>query len=345
MSDITGSLPKNSYKQLLQIGGLNVGITGSFQAVQDCQGNVCPLQLSNIGVKVNAANITINGFTYGITGNTSITGGGTIALGGNTLTLSSSGTLALAGFTVTATGTASVSGTNTGDQTLSDAALSLTDVTTNNASTSNHGFLKKLSNVSTQFMNGQGNWIVPPAIGSDTQVQFNDGGTNVGADSGLTYNKTSKVLTITKGIIQPSQASFQAVKSTNTTNATGDGTTITVVYDSVSFDRQSNYNNSTGIFTAPVTGMYLFTANMTIGSLGSGHTTGNGVSLVTTARTYFTIINYFAIAQSGSLYHSFSWLASMTAGDTAKIQVQISGSTKTVAINSDQNLFSGFLLG
>lgn len=50
------------------------------------------------------------------------------------------------------------SGTNTGDQTLSDATISTTDVTTNNASTSKHGFLKKLDNDPTHFMDGQGNW-------------------------------------------------------------------------------------------------------------------------------------------------------------------------------------------
>jgi hypothetical protein len=34
------------------------------------------------------------------------------------------------------------------------------------------------------------------AAGSDTQVQFNDGGTALGGDAGLTYNKTSNVLTV-----------------------------------------------------------------------------------------------------------------------------------------------------
>lgn len=40
-----------------------------------------------------------------------------------------------------------------------DAAITFTDVTTNNASTTKHGFLKKLSNVATEFMNGVGNWV------------------------------------------------------------------------------------------------------------------------------------------------------------------------------------------
>jgi hypothetical protein len=42
---------------------------------------------------------------------------------------------------------------------VSDANITFTDVSTNNASTTSHGFLKKLSNVATEFMNGVGNWV------------------------------------------------------------------------------------------------------------------------------------------------------------------------------------------
>jgi len=57
------------------------------------------------------------------------------------------------------------SGTLTNCTGLPEAGLTLADNTTNNASTSNHGFLKKLSNVSTEFMNGQGNWATPASSG------------------------------------------------------------------------------------------------------------------------------------------------------------------------------------
>lgn len=47
---------------------------------------------------------------------------------------------------------------------VTDATLSTSDITTNNASTSKHGFLKKLDNTATNFMNGQGNWSAPSGI-------------------------------------------------------------------------------------------------------------------------------------------------------------------------------------
>jgi hypothetical protein len=44
-------------------------------------------------------------------------------------------------------------------KTIAENKLSISDNTTANATTSAHGFLKKLSNVATEFMNGVGNWV------------------------------------------------------------------------------------------------------------------------------------------------------------------------------------------
>lgn len=41
---------------------------------------------------------------------------------------------------------------------ITDANLSTSDITTNDASTSKHGFLKKLSNVASEFISGTGSW-------------------------------------------------------------------------------------------------------------------------------------------------------------------------------------------
>lgn len=52
-----------------------------------------------------------------------------------------------------------------GGGTLSETALSLTDVTTNNASTLKHGFLPKLDNNSSHFLDGTGAWSTPAGGG------------------------------------------------------------------------------------------------------------------------------------------------------------------------------------
>ena len=42
----------------------------------------------------------------------------------------------------------------------SDVTIQLRDVTTHDADTTRHGFLKKLSGVAAQVLNGEGNWVV-----------------------------------------------------------------------------------------------------------------------------------------------------------------------------------------
>lgn len=61
-----------------------------------------------------------------------------------------------------ATGGGTATGTNTGDQTLpTDATIAITDVTTNNVSTSKHGWVPKVTNTSL-FLKGDGTWASPP---------------------------------------------------------------------------------------------------------------------------------------------------------------------------------------
>lgn len=79
------------------------------------------------------------------------------------------------GATLTASGTATVSGTNTGDQVISDATITTTDITTNNATASKHGFLKKLSNISTEFLDGTGNWSTPVGAALRYSADVGDG--------------------------------------------------------------------------------------------------------------------------------------------------------------------------
>lgn len=57
------------------------------------------------------------------------------------------------------------SGTNTGDQVISDATLTTTDITTNNVSSTKHGFAPKTPNNTTTFLRGDGTWATPSAGG------------------------------------------------------------------------------------------------------------------------------------------------------------------------------------
>ena len=49
---------------------------------------------------------------------------------------------------------------------VTDATIVTSDITTNNVSVSKHGFAPKLSNIATEFLNGQGGYSVPAGSGS-----------------------------------------------------------------------------------------------------------------------------------------------------------------------------------
>jgi hypothetical protein len=75
----------------------------------------------------------------------------------------------------------------------SDANLATTDVTTNNSSTAKHGFLKKLSNVATEYMDGTGAWSVP--IGGGSAHSIEEEGTPLTARSKLNFVGTGVTVT------------------------------------------------------------------------------------------------------------------------------------------------------
>lgn len=69
-----------------------------------------------------------------------------------------------------------LSGTNTGDQT--DATLTFSDITTNNVSTSQHGFVPKAPNDATKYLDGTGAYTVPAGGGGASGWTL--GASNVG---------------------------------------------------------------------------------------------------------------------------------------------------------------------
>lgn len=101
---------------------------------------------------------TVNGVSATVANSTSIAVA-TFSLSAITPTTINGNKLATGTATITATGATSISGTNTGDQTISDATIATTDITTNNFTTSKHGFVPKGTNVGN-FLKDDGTWAV-----------------------------------------------------------------------------------------------------------------------------------------------------------------------------------------
>lgn len=131
-------------------------------------------------------------------------------------------------------------------------------------------------------------------------------------------------LTINAGVYSaPNIPAFAAYVSANINNVTGNNTTYTVLFDAEIFDQNSNYAPGTGIFTAPVTGRYLFASGVRMTGL-TALATIYQVNLITSNRNW-QFINLDRVLNTDDMACGGSAVIDMDAGDTAKIQVVVSG--------------------
>jgi len=140
-----------------------------------------------------------------------------------------------------------------------------------------------------------------------------------------------------------SQPAFTSNLGSSPTNVPTNGTPYTVIFDTVTFDNASNYNNGTGVFTAPATGIYYFSTSIfwqsvstVIGYLAVGFNI-NG-SLVDTIKLNSPNIVY----TGGYADMSTSYIVKLTAAQT--VSVQITAATGSGNAGILLGWFSGYLV-
>ena len=129
---------------------------------------------------------------------------------------------------------------------------------------------------------------------------------------------TGQLGTSTTSSVSPG---FLATLGATQVAVTGNGALYTIIPDTVLNDRASNYNNGTGVFTAPVTGFYHLWMSCTV--VGTTIATNMQIRIQTTSNLY--VNTYNRAPSSDNLNLNLSVVAPMTAGDTAFILVTCSG--------------------
>lgn len=157
------------------------------------------------------------------------------------------------------------------------------------------------------------------------------------ADSDIWKLDTSTVTAITTNdagqVNFPNTSAFSAYLSADQDNVTGDGSVFQIVCDTELFDNNSNYDNATGIFTAPVDGIYFFYIVCYLDDVASGHTAG-WFQVITTSDTFrAAVVSPAALRNSASECQlETSLYVKMDAGDTATFTLEVLNSTKTIDV-------------
>jgi len=188
----------------------------------------------------------------------------------------------------------------------------------------------------------------------DTLVVFSnaqlDGGVRV-----KTSHSTANITLETNGgdavvvdqdghVTMPRTSAFQVHPSADITDVTGNGTSYDVVFDTETFDQNADFNSSTGVFTAPVTGRYLFSWNMAFEDVNA---TTRGTARIVTSNRNYQIIDFnnstaqIDIGSSELVVFSGSMLVDMDAADTAKININFNGEgSDIIDVSFDSSAFS-----
>ena len=161
----------------------------------------------------------------------------------------------------------------------------------------------------------------------------------------VTAGATATTINSIGAVNKPLQPSFLATVASSA-NVTGNATVWNVSYNTEVTDRNSDYNNATYIFTAPVDGDYFLSASVSLDGWNASHTFAR-LKLVTSNRNYVDALDEIGVFTEITGQHlSVTVVADMDANDTAFVNLDVSGDTLTVDLvaSDENNYFSGSLI-
>jgi len=178
---------------------------------------------------------------------------------------------------------------------------------------------------------------------SDASDGTEDGEFYIQQISGGSYVTTLKI-DGSGAVTKPLQPAFLAHPSSTVTDMAVN-TTHTLLFQTEVADRNSDFDGSTGIFTAPVTGLYHFSALLRLQEMNHGYSIVHCKLITSNSSNYIWIMDMrFGDANPDYFPIAFSTMADMDAGDTAKLQLFIPNYGSAQVDFREESWFSGYLV-
>lgn len=332
MATLTGKQIANSYKQLLQIGSDNTGITTTLQAVQDGNGTSSPLQLTNSIVNINGT-FQLNGVA--LTADASTLNNVADLTGATGLVAVSGGDVY--GRTLTA-GTGITIGNADGTEGNPTIALSLADTTINVARVSASSGVFN-GTVSAGFFVGDGSGL--------TNVPSLEGGTVKRVEAGTGIRITvdgavSSSIPVSGTILVSADQNFGTVSVSTALAVTGDllisGVTAATVNDvaAVSVLTQTNLDSITSINTVVANVSALTSVNTA--AITSINTVVDNLDFATSAElaavSVLTQTNLDSITSINTVVDAVSAVTSVNAAAITSINTVVANVSSLTSVNT-----------
>lgn len=172
----------------------------------------------------------------------------------------------------------------------------------------------------------------------DWHVGLEDDTNDFSIGLGTTLGTTTHIIIDEDGrVLKPLQPAFQAFSA----GQADIGDNVTVTFATERFDIGSNF--ATNTFTAPITGKYILTINVSLTDTDSA-ATDNSMQIITSNKSYLYIWESDTmLVADGKISAVMSVVADMDASDTAHVQHRQTGGIAQGDISTDSG-FSGALI-